>query len=149
MSYHLENLCEVLGFVYKSHVASEDVKAAQYLFEYINSNYGITSDDIHDYHKTEKLLEHVDERLITNINNLAGIIEGITADQIINEKEVKRLQQWLEENQVNKSYMLFHKIINEIALILEDNIIDLYEQIKLKNILKSKVLLQIIVGNSF
>ena len=136
-SYHLENLCEVLGFVYKSHVASEDVKAAQYLFEYINSNYGITSDDIHDYHKTEKLLEHVDERLITNINNLAGIIEGITADQIINEKEVKRLQQWLEENQVNKSYMLFHKIINEIALILEDNIIDLYEQIKLRNIVQS------------
>lgn len=61
---------------------------------------------------------------MTNINNLAGIIEGITADQRINEKEVCRLQQWLDENQVNKSYMLFNKIINEISLILEDNVID-------------------------
>lgn len=56
--------------------------------------------------------------------NLARIIEGITADQRINEKEVRRLQQWLDENQVNKSYMLFNKIINEISLILEDNVID-------------------------
>lgn len=61
---------------------------------------------------------------MTNINNLAGTIEGITADQRINEKEVRRLQQWLDENQVNKSYMLFNKIINEISLILEDNVID-------------------------
>lgn len=61
---------------------------------------------------------------MTNINNLAGIIEEITADQRINEKEVRRLQQWLDENQVNKSYMLFNKIINEISLILEDNVID-------------------------
>ena len=34
-SYHLENLCSDLGFEYKSHIASEDVKAAHYLFEYI------------------------------------------------------------------------------------------------------------------
>ena len=74
---------------------------------------------------------------MTNINNLAGIIEGITADQTINEKEVHRLEQWLDENQVNKSYMLFNKIINEISLILEDNVIDLYEQIKLKNIVQA------------
>lgn len=136
-SYHLENLCNVLGFIYKSHIASEDVKAAHYLFEYIKTNYSVTKKDICEYQKSEKLLEHVDERLVTNINNLAGIIEGITADQIINEKEVRRLQQWLDENQVNKSYMLFNKIINEISLILEDNVIDLYEQMKLKNIVQA------------
>lgn len=133
-SYHLQNLCNELGFNYKAHIASEDVKATHYLFEYIKVNYSVSEDDIFEYHKAEKLLEHVDERLVTNINNLAGIIEGITADQVINEKEVHRLQQWLDENQVNKSYMLFNKIINEVSLILEDNIIDLYEQMKLKNI---------------
>lgn len=136
-SYHLENLCNTLGFTYKSHIASEDVRAAHYLFEYIKTNYSVTKNNICEYQKSEKLLEHVDERLVTNINNLAGIIEGITADQIINEKEVRRLQQWLDENQVNKSYMLFNKIINEISLILEDNVIDLYEQMKLKNIVQA------------
>ena len=136
-SYHLENLCKDLGFEYKSHIASEDVKAAHYLFEYIKTKYAITENDICEYHKTEKLLEHVDERLATNINNLAGIIEGITADQIINEKEVRRLQQWIDDNQVNKSYILFNKIINEVSLILEDNVIDLYEQMKLKNIVQA------------
>ena len=136
-SYHLENLCNDLGFTYKSHIASEDVRAAHCLFEYIKTHYPVTEKDICEYQRSEKLLEHVDERLVTNINNLAGIIEGITADQKINEKEVRRLQQWLDENQVNKSYMLFNKIINEISLVLEDNIIDLYEQIKLKNIVQA------------
>lgn len=136
-SYHLEHLCNDLGFTYKSHIASEDVKAAHHLFEYIKMHYPVTEDDIYEYQKSEKLLEHVDERLVTNINNLAGIIEGITADQTINEKEVRRLQRWLDENQINKSYMLFNKIINEISLILEDNVIDLYEQIKLKNIVQA------------
>ena len=136
-SYHLENLCNDLGFTYKSHIASEDVHAAHYLFEYIKTHYAVTEHDICEYQKSEKLLEHVDERLVTNINNLVGIIEGITADQTINEKEVRRLQQWLDDNQINKSYMLFNKIINEISLILEDNVIDLYEQIKLKNIVQA------------
>lgn len=136
-SYHLENLCNDLGFTYESHIASEDVKAAHYLFEYIKTHYRVSQNDICEYQKSEKLLEHVDERLVTNINNLAGIIEGITADQTINEKEVRRLQQWLDENQINKSYMLFNKIINEISLILEDNVIDLYEQVKLKNIVQA------------
>lgn len=136
-SYHLENLCRKLGFEYRAHIASEDVKAAHYLFGYIKTHYSVEENDIFEYQRSEKLLEHVDERLVTNINNLAGIIEGITADQIINKKEVKRLQKWLDENQVNKSYMLFNKIISEIALILEDNIIDLYEQMKLKNIVQA------------
>lgn len=136
-SYQLENLCNDLGFKYSSHIASEDVKATHFLFEYIKKNYVIGENDIREYHKSEKLLEHVDERLVTNINNLAGIIEGITADQIINEREVRRLQQWVDENQVNKSYILFNKIINEISLILEDNVIDFYEQIKLKNIVQA------------
>ena len=136
-SYQLESLCSNMGFEYKSHIASEDVKAVHHLFEYIQANYLVTENDVFEYHKSEKLLEHVDERLVTNINNLAGIIEGITADQIINEKEVQRLRQWLDENQVNKSYLLFNKIINEISLILEDNIIDFYEQIKLKNIVQA------------
>ena len=116
----LYHIIHDLGYTYKSHIASEDVKAAHYLFEYIKTHYSVTENDICEYQKSEKLLEHVDERLVTNINNLAGIIEGITADQTINEKEVRRLQQWLDENQVNKSYMLFNKIINEISLILED-----------------------------
>ena len=41
-SYHLENLCNDLGFTYKSHIASEDVKAAHYLFEYIKTTYKVT-----------------------------------------------------------------------------------------------------------
>lgn len=136
-SYQLESLCRNLGYEYQAHVASEDVKATHVLFEHIITTYQIEATDICEYHKMDKLLEHMDERLITNINNLAGIIEGITADQVINEKEVKRLKQWLDENQINKSYMLFDKIINEISVILEDNEIDAYEQIKLRNIVQA------------
>lgn len=136
-SYRLESLCNSLGYNYKTHISAEDVKAAHYLFEFIKKNYSISEDDIQEYQMSKKLLEHVDERLITNINSLAGIIEGITADHIINEKEVCRLQQWVDDNQVNKTYMLFNKIINEVSLILEDHIIDSYEQMKLKNIVQA------------
>ena len=39
-----------------------------------------------------------------NINELLGIVKGISFDGIINDKEVKRLQTWTDKNR-NLVYM--------------------------------------------
>lgn len=131
-SYKLESLVNYIGYTYDAHIAINDALAAEKLFEYLRNTYTIDSDAIHFFSLENKTKEKIDERLISNLNALSGIIEGITADGIVSKKEIERLKCWIEENTINKQYMLFAKIIEELSLILEDNIVDEYEQIKLK-----------------
>lgn len=59
-----------------------------------------------------------------NINELIGIIKGIDFDGVINEKEIIRLQSWINKNK-NLAYDKQQiKLINMVDLILEDHIID-------------------------
>lgn len=58
------------------------------------------------------------------IEELKGIILGINYDEVINELEVKKLNEWLEKNRslsLNKEYA---QLIQDIENILEDRIID-------------------------
>lgn len=59
-----------------------------------------------------------------NINELIGIIKGINFDGVINEKEVLRLQSWVDKNR-NLAYEKQQmKLIKMVDSILEDHIID-------------------------
>lgn len=58
-----------------------------------------------------------------NVNELIGIVKGISFDEIINQKEVTRLKNWLEENRVLVSNQAEIELITLIDSILEDNII--------------------------
>lgn len=59
-----------------------------------------------------------------NINELIGIIKGISFDGVINEKEVLRLQSWVDKNR-NLAYDKQQiELITKVDAVLEDHIID-------------------------
>lgn len=59
-----------------------------------------------------------------NINELVGIIKGINFDGVINDKEVVRLQSWVDKNR-NLAYEPKQaELINLVDSVLEDHIID-------------------------
>lgn len=68
-----------------------------------------------------------------NINELIGIIKGINFDGVINDKEIIRLQSWINKNR-NLSYEDKQvELINLIDNILEDHVIDDSEKQRLIN----------------
>ena len=123
-SYKLENLVKKLGYEYDAHIALNDALAAGELFKYINLKFEIKDDEIRTYSFFEKTIDKVDERLVTNLHSLSGIIQGILSDGIVNEAEISRLKKWVEENLIYKQYTLFARIIDTLTLILEDNVVD-------------------------
>ena len=59
-----------------------------------------------------------------NINELVGIIKGIDFDGVINEKEVLRLQSWVDKNR-NLAYDKQQiELIKMVDSVLEDHVID-------------------------
>lgn len=59
-----------------------------------------------------------------NINELVGIIKGINFDGVINEKEVLRLQYWVDKNR-NLAYDKQQiELIKMVDSVLEDHVID-------------------------
>lgn len=130
-SYKLENIVNNLDYQYNPHIAIEDAMAATYLFEYLKNNYVVNEDDIHNYMAEYDTNDKLDERLISNLHSLKGIIQGVTADGVVDELEIERLKKWIDENLIYRQYTLFDKIISQLTVVLEDNIIDSYEQIKL------------------
>ena len=133
-SYNLTSISEYLNYDYEAHNAFEDTKATYNLFEYLTENFAINDDFIHRYQYLNKFDENIDEKLSTNINELYGIIQGINYDNIINDKEIDLLRNWINNNLIYKQYSLFNNIINSLNRILEDNIIDKYERIELMNL---------------
>ena len=135
-SYSLDKVSKYLDVDLKEHHnALNDARATQQIFEYLNKEY-----DIGEYeHFTYKsiLSENLDSKLETNINSLYGIIQGITYDGVIDDKEIEKIKSWIEENRLYKHYSLFNKIITKIEVILEDNIITDYEKIELLALVSS------------
>ena len=66
-----------------------------------------------------------------NINELVGLIKGIDFDGIINEKEVKRLQSWVDKNRNLVYDKKQIEIIKLLDTVLEDHIIEEHEKRKL------------------
>lgn len=133
-SYKLENLLKSLGYQYEAHNALSDAVACGVLFQYIKAENKLAEDLLHTYIFTEETIEKLDERLVTNLHSLSGIIQGILADDVVNEAEMARLRKWAEDNMLYKRYTLFAKIIDTLTVILEDNIVDEYEKLKLRSL---------------
>ncbi len=131
-SHKLENLAKDLGYEYHVHNALEDALAAGNLFCYMKNTYSFASDVVHEYVLPEYATEKTDNRLIANLHNLSGMIEGILFDGSVNKREIVLLRKWIEENAIYKKYTLFAKIIDNLNVILEDNEVDAYDILKLR-----------------
>ncbi len=134
-SYKLENLSQKLGYEYHAHNALEDALACGQLFQHIKSKNALSESEVHTYSFTETLIEKVDERLISNLQCLSGLIQGILSDGEVNKAEMKRLKKWMEDNMIYKRYSMFAKIIDTLTVVLEDDVIDQYDQLKLRSLI--------------
>jgi DNA polymerase-3 subunit epsilon len=135
-SYSLNSLCDLLNVnLEKHHNALEDAKASQKIFEYLDYNNDIGTSEKFEFES--KLLDKLDSKLETNINTLYGIIKGINYDGIIDDKEIRKLKYWVEDNRLYKQYLLFDRIISKLEEILYDNIITEYERIELEKLVTS------------
>ena len=133
-SFKLQDLTKLICFDYKAHNSLEDALAAYELFKYISSINEINTYNIFNY--KFKSSEKFDSKLESNINDLYGIIKGISYDNVINDEEIILIKKWLDENIKFKNYSVFLKIINNLTNILEDNVIDDYERIMLLNLVQ-------------
>jgi|18_taG_2_1085343.scaffolds.fasta_scaffold02580_3 hypothetical protein len=70
--------------------------------------------------------------LTTDLQTLQGICHGILADGIINEKEVRDLEGWLEQNSHLSTYYPYDEIRSLILSIVSDGIIEEEEILVLK-----------------
>lgn len=61
--------------------------------------------------------------ITAKIQTLEGICHGILADNIINDKEIYQLSEWLEDNDFLKGTYPFDEIDSLITSILKDNVI--------------------------
>ncbi len=68
----------------------------------------------------------------TDLQTLQGICHGILADGIINEKEVRDLEKWLEQNTHLSTYYPYDEIRSLILSIVSDGIIEEEEVLILK-----------------
>lgn len=135
-SYSLNSLCDLLNVNLENHHnALEDAKASQKIFEYLDYNNDIGTSEKFEFES--KLLDKLDSKLETNINTLYGIIKGINYDGIIDDKEIRKLKFWIEDNRLYKQYLLFDRIISKLEEILDDNIITEYERIELEKLVTS------------
>ena len=134
-SYSLTSIMNYLNYEYESHNALEDAKATYKLFEHLCKDSYVNSPSIYKWEF--KLKDNIDSKLYKNINELNGIIQGIKYDGIINEREIQRLNKWVDNNIVYMQYRLFYNIINTIRGIIKDNVIDAYEKKELLNLAQS------------
>jgi NAD-dependent DNA ligase len=67
-------------------------------------------------------------RLETAMHTLHGLVEGIQADANVNDKEVKRLIQWMSANKEFDEYHPFDEVNKAIHRILADGVVDVEER---------------------
>ncbi len=97
----------------------------------INKIEGILSDNIITNYERIEL-----EQLVTSINSskmynestlslqiLNGILDGITYDQEVNQKEIDSLNLWLKQNDYLKDVYPYDKVLIEVNNVLEDRVL--------------------------
>ena len=91
-----------------------------------------------------KICKDINENIL-NANDgflkLLGIIKGICSDRRINEREILRLNDWLNKKQYLKGQLLFDKINNAINNILEDKMISKEEENNLLDLLDKIIII--------
>lgn len=136
-SYKLEDIAKSLDIKYNSHNALDDAIASYRLFEYINRNVDNLNVCIKKYQYKDVTNKNIESKLVSNINELYGIIKGINYDGIINDFEMELLKKWIKDNLKYRQYALFDRIINQLQAVLEDNYISEDEKIELANIIEN------------
>ena len=63
-------------------------------------------------------------RLDKAVKSLVGIIEGITIDQELNQKELAFLAEWIQENQELKDRHPFNELLPVVSAAFEDHIVN-------------------------
>ena len=79
------------------------------------------------------------DSLNPSLYELTGIIEGITSDRVINDKEIENLKKWVLDNQYIREYATYKPLCTAIDLILENNVITMEEQNELLNTLNKMI----------
>jgi len=74
-----------------------------------------------------------------NLYFLNGIFEGILASGDINTYEIYRLKQWLEKNTNLRKEKPFDELIPLVESVLEDQKVDDYEAVQLKEFFKNHI----------
>jgi len=78
--------------------------------------------------------KHSIDNIGASLNELNGIIEGIVCDSVINEDEVKNLNNWLNDNKQLRGINVYDNISLIVMKVLEDNVVTSDEQKELLNL---------------
>lgn len=132
VSCKLDNLVYALDYEHVDYVALDDALASGVLFKHIKDRHSLAEEEVHTYSFIEKNIEKISERLMANLHILSGVIQGILYKEEISKEEIRCLRKWVEDNLLYKRYTLFAKIIDTLNVILEDNVIDEYDKMKLR-----------------
>ena len=72
--------------------------------------------------------KHSVDNISASLNELNGIIEGIVCDSVINEDEVRNLNNWLNNNKQLRGITVYDNIALIVTKVLKDNIVTSDEQ---------------------
>ncbi len=131
-SYNLGELSKSIGHQYSGRQVMGDASATQALFEYLEGKYGVDDSEIHEYRQSEE--DSMDVDLVVRLNEIYGIVMGITADRNISPDEIKCIREWMGNNMDLREYPLFDRIITALDKALDDGVITAYEQKDLMNV---------------
>jgi NAD-dependent DNA ligase len=71
------------------------------------------------------------------IDTLIGLSKGLVADGTVNQSEAEFLLTWLIQNQQNSENPIIDNLLQKVAVMLEDGVLDSDESEELKNILQT------------
>ncbi len=132
--YGLSDLCKFYNIAMGNHHnALDDAFSCYQIFQEIRNQYDfkITNEinkreaNEHDYEYKIRMTEPL---LRKSINTLYGLIRGIVANKKVVGLEIKKLKEWVIENDKYKDSDPFNEIISTLDDVLSDNFITLDEQ---------------------
>lgn len=135
-NYKLSTLCKRFNIINEnSHNSLCDSLVTQKLFEKILETNNLNESDIRLYNYSNNCNKVNKNQINKSMNNIYGILKGITADKQLNNLEIQNLKNWINENKEKSNVSIFNKIITTISKVIEDNTISIEEKIMLLNLI--------------
>ncbi len=125
-SYRIQDLSATIGHPYEGSQPLAGAEASHALFQYLEGRYGFEEAEIQTYkYGTE---EAKSDELVARLNEIYGIVAGISADRNLSKDEIRCILRWINNNMELRAYPLFDRIITALDRILEDGMVSAYEQ---------------------